>query len=239
VTGDGVEGAESDEARPALASLPQRPEEWWSDGGMTVERLRLFTDAVFAIAVTLLAFNIKLPGLSDDEIATNLPRLLLGLWPQFLSYAITFSVLGLYWRAYHRVFHHIRRYDNGLFVLNLLYLFWIAFLPFPTSIVGQYGDRASAAIFYAVCMAIASLILYALWLYASRVGRLIDADLDSHLMGALARRGLVVPAVFLGSTLVALVSPYLAELCWLLIIPAQMMVRRRTRRSAGETRARE
>jgi uncharacterized membrane protein len=239
VSGDGVGEPASNEAHPGPASHPQRPEEWWSDGGITVERLRMFTDAVFAIAITLLAFNIKLPDLPDAEIEANLPRLLLGLWPQFLSYAITFSVLGIYWRAYHRVFQHIRRYDGRLFWLNLLYLFWIAFLPFPTSIVGQYGERASAAIFYAVSMAIASLILYGLWLYASRGGRLIEADLDPRLSDALAHRGLVFPAVFLGSTLVALVNPYLAELCWLLIIPGQMLVRRRARRSMGETRARE
>ena len=111
-----------------------------------LERIVFFSDAVIAIAITLLAIEIRLPPLEDGA---RLVPALWALWPSYLSFAISFLVIGTYWIAHHNMFEHIDRYTPTLIWLNLFFLLCVAFTPFPTAIVGEYGMLAGAQIFYA------------------------------------------------------------------------------------------
>jgi uncharacterized membrane protein len=84
--------------------------------------------------------------------------------------------------AHHRKFRLIRRYDRGLLTLNLLFLMVIAFVSFPTSVISVSGNR-TATVFYALTMALAGLMLAAVWWYASRHNRLTDPKLDAPQAG--------------------------------------------------------
>ncbi len=121
-----------------------------------------FSDAVFAIAITLLALDIRLPveaaALNDSELLQSL----LALGPKYLSYCISFLVIGSFWISHHSKFRIITRYDSRLLFLNLLLLMVIAFIPFPTAILSEHGNR-TATIFYALTMVAVGLLSTLMW----------------------------------------------------------------------------
>lgn len=181
-----------------------------------LERLVFFSDAVFAIAITLLALEIQLPSLEEHLTDDQLLEALLTIWPKYLSYAISFLVIGTFWLGHHRKFRFISRYDANLLVLNILLLMAIAFIPFPTAVISEYGNQ-TATIFYALVMTITGLLNAAVWVYASRHNRLIEPTFTPQRTRHETLRALIVPAVFLLSIGLAFISPDLAKYSWLLI----------------------
>ena len=150
-----------------------------------LERIVFFSDAVFAIAITLLALEIRLPDIVGSGNAELLKELL-SIWPKYLSFIVSFLVIGNFWLIHHRQFRYIERYDTRLIFINLFVLMAIAFIPFPTVIISENGNR-TATIFYALTMCVVGLLLTLLWLYASSRHRLVSPDLDS----AIVRRGIL------------------------------------------------
>jgi uncharacterized membrane protein len=181
-----------------------------------LERIVFFSDAVFAIAITLLALNLKLPG-NNNLTTTPLSHSLLAIIPEFESYVFSFLVVGFYWMSHHYYFRYINRYDYLFVCLNIGFLMCIAFLPFSTSILHSYDEQRLAVIFYAGSMALVGLMKAILWCYASNRRRLILQSLPPSLVLSLTRRTLVPPLIFLISMAVAYFNPFFAELSWILI----------------------
>jgi uncharacterized membrane protein len=127
-----------------------------------LNRLIYFSDGVFAIAVTLSAFQIRVPVGEED-----LARKILDLLPEIGVYAFSFFVIAAMWRTHHRMFQFIKRGDGRLITLNLAGLLVIAFMPFPVALVGNYGDQRAAVVTYAVAMTFAAGALAAIWLHAT------------------------------------------------------------------------
>jgi uncharacterized membrane protein len=182
-----------------------------------LERLIFFSDAVFAIAITLLALEIRLP--ETDELLNNsqLSVQLAGMWQEYLAYIISFLVIGTFWMAHHRRYRYIKRYDNKLMFLNLLMLMVIAFIPFPSSVISKYPDR-SATIFYALTMAIVGFLLAGIWWYASHNNRLVDPDLDVKQRQRQFIAPLLTSTVFLLSIGIAFLNADLSRLSWVLTL---------------------
>jgi uncharacterized membrane protein len=138
-------------------------------------RVEAFSDGVFAIAITLLVLTVAQPRSYRDlahELATQ--------WPSLAAYAVSFAVIGIMWINHHSVFMHLELVDRGLLYINLLLLMTIAFLPYPTGVLGQalakgQGTR-TAAVVYGVVMALNACAWGGLWLYASRHRRLLRTD---------------------------------------------------------------
>lgn len=186
----------------------------------------LFSDAVIAIAITLLALDIRLPGgeeaLSDAELLAGL----VGIWHKYLAYVISFLVIGTFWISHHRKFLLIKRYDNRLMALNLLLLLVIAFMPFPSSVISANGNR-TGTIFYALTMIAAGLVFCALWWYAAKDNRLVAADLSQEQRRREFATPVLTVAVFLLSIGIAFVNAGLAKVTWLLLIPVTIYANRR------------
>jgi len=149
-------------------------------------RLVAFSDAVFAISVTLLVLEIRPPA---DY--SNLLHGLLRLWPSYLAYAVTFLFIGQVWANHHVMFDHIRAADRVVLLLNTLLLMAVAFLPFSTSVLAgafrrSQGER-TAVVFYGIAFWITALTFNGVWHYASRNHLLSDA-LDSAGATAIGRR---------------------------------------------------
>jgi uncharacterized membrane protein len=182
-----------------------------------LERLVFFSDAVFAIAITLLALEIRLPG---NEIFTDAQLLsqLVGIWHKYLAYVISFLVIGTFWMAHHRKYAFIKRCDNRLMFINLVMLMVIAFIPFPTSILSLTPGR-TATIFYALTMLFAGLLLAAVWGYASWKNRLIAPGMDAKRRRFQFFGPLAISAIFLISIGVAFFQADVAKFFWLLILP--------------------
>ena len=193
----------------------------WETG---LDRLVFFSDAVFAIAITLLALEIRLPnpGPAGDE--SSLLHGLIEMWPKYLGYAISFLVIGGFWIGHHRKFRYIIRYDNRLMVINLFFLMTVAFVPFPTSVISEYGNRV-ATIFYAIVIAVAGLLSGTLFWYASFKRRLIDPAIDERSRKREMWIPLLIPAVFLGSIGISFIDPDIAKISWALVAVVTMIVR--------------
>jgi uncharacterized membrane protein len=188
-------------------------------------RLEAFSDGVFAIcasqqrfaiAITLLILEIKVP-----PPGTALGAELLGLWPSYLAYVVSFVVIGAIWINHHAMFKHIVRVDGTLLLLNVLHLMLIAFLPFPTAVLAEAfhsgTDEPIAAAFYGAILTVIGIFVNAMWRYAARGNRLLSPHLTATKIRKINRQFLVGPIVYAIATAIALVLPWLAVLIFILL----------------------
>jgi uncharacterized membrane protein len=181
-----------------------------------LDRIIFFSDAVFAIVMTLLILDISVPDIPQDAATAELPARVLDLWPQFFSYALSFLVIGTYWMAHHGTFRYFRTYDRMLMWLNLLFLSSISFVPFPTSLLGEYGEQQFAVVLYALSLALPRLLLAVVSWYATKRNLLIE-NLDPRISRYHLARSLGISAFFLLSIVVSYFSVSAAVLSWLLM----------------------
>jgi uncharacterized membrane protein len=200
------------------------------ENGRELDRIVFFSDAVFAIAITLLVLDIRVPDIPANLAAEELPDRLLGLWPKFFSYMLSFLVIISYWMSHHSIFRAIRGYDRRLMWLNSLFLMCIAFLPFPTALLSQYSDQQLVVVIYAGSLAITRLLLSAVWWYASSQPRLTSTDMDPSMIKAFRTRGLVIPLIFLLSIAISFLSVRAAIFSWVLLFIGDLVLLRILRR---------
>src|SRR5215469_2599468 len=170
-------------------------------------RLVAFSDAVFAITVTLLVLEIRPP---TDY--TNLLHGLAVLWPSYLAYALTFLFIGQVWANHHVMFDHIRAADRVILLLNTLVLMIVAFLPFTTSVLAGalrsgHGLR-TAVVLYGVAFDATALMFNAVWQYAGH-HRLLSETLDPAAATAVGRRFQLALAWLTTGVLLGLLWPVL------------------------------
>jgi uncharacterized membrane protein len=200
-------------------------ESWPPPRGL--ERIVFFSDGVFAIAITLLVIDLRLPDLPESVSSVTFNSALVALLPRVFAYLLSFGVIGLYWLAHWRRFHWIERSNGPLAMLNLLLLGCIAFIPFPTALIGSHGDRPIAVVIYAVSVSLPGIVGPASWLYATRAG-LARPDITPQIVRLGAVRGLAVSAVMLTSLLLLpFVVPWVVEDSWVLILVIQFVLVRR------------
>jgi uncharacterized membrane protein len=149
-------------------------------------RLEAFSDGVFAIAITLLVLDVTVhaPG------GHGLTQALLRAWPSYVGYAISFLTIGVIWVNHHACFRQIGRVDRVLLFLNLVFLLFVAFIPFPTRLLAEYvrTDGASAAaVVYGLTLTCTAICFNALWRYAARGGRLLRPDADMREVSGITR----------------------------------------------------
>jgi uncharacterized membrane protein len=164
-------------------------------------RIEAFSDAVFAIAITLLIIEIGVPHLEEEPPGTTLPQALVGLWPSFLAYVISFLQIGVIWANHHNRFRFIERSDHGLLFLNILFLMCVAFIPFPTALLAEYlegtaGERETAGVIYAGTLAVTAVFFT----------RLVDRGLEPSLLRAMTRRYLLGTVAYVLVFLLAFVN---------------------------------
>lgn len=185
------------------------------DNSLSTSRIEAFSDGVFAIAATLLMLQLELPHLPADPTDRDLWNALGQMAPSYFTFILSFAVIGRYWLAHHALFHRIKRADGGLATLNLLLLLTVVALPFPTEVLGDYGNLAAAAVFYAVSISLIGLTMWALWRHAVK-RKLLYPDVTKQDIKNSYYRSLAVPAVFLASVPVTvLVSVSAGEWTWL------------------------
>jgi uncharacterized membrane protein len=134
-------------------------------------RLEAFSDSVFAIAVTLLVLDLKVP---HDLSGPELRRALVAQWPSYAAFLVSFATIGIMWLHHHRLFTLIHRVDHTLLMLNGLLLLTVTVVPFPTALVSAYlgrpGQRISALV-YSGCFVVIAVAFNALWRYAASPAR--------------------------------------------------------------------
>jgi uncharacterized membrane protein len=154
-------------------------------------RLEAFSDGVFAIAVTLLILDIRLPLPDTLRPGETLWAATTHAWPSYLAFATSFATLLIVWVNHHNIFRLIRRTDHTLLLLNGLLLFTVTIIPFPTAVLADYlrapGAR-TAALLYAGSFLALALAFHALWRYAAHDGRLLAPAADPRLIRMIDRQ---------------------------------------------------
>jgi uncharacterized membrane protein len=195
---------------------------------LELDRVVNFSDAVFAIAATLLVLSIQFPrGLDAPSLDAKVWQEYRDVLPQVLAYGLSFVVIARYWLAHHRMFKIVRRIDARFVSMNLVLLGLIALLPFPTEVFGEYPLSRPAVVVYAAGIAATGLAATAVWWYATQGNRLIDTSTHRDWIVHTHLRGLSIPAVFLVSIPIAFVSVTAAELSWALLVPLRFVFARR------------
>jgi uncharacterized membrane protein len=162
---------------------------------LSFERILFFSDAVFAIVITLLVLELKAPHLAREGFTeSRLLGELVGLLPKFLGFVVSFFIVGMLWIEHHRIFRYIGDYDFGLIWRNLLFLLFVAFIPFPTALFSENSHSKSAFMLYAGSFALAALGKILVWRYAvSKRTQIIVPEASDQIVRSISRRSWAVP----------------------------------------------
>jgi len=190
------------------------------------DRIVNLSDGVFAIALTLLVLDIRVPHIPENIVGSELPGVLLALWPNYLGYFLSFVVISTFWIIHHSIFRPIKAYDRNLLYLNFLFLMFVAFVPFPTALLGEYGNHQLPVVVYAATLAVGRLLLTAIQWYSARHDRLLDEAQDPATVRFLLIRGLTIPAIFLLSIVISFFSVQAATWSWVILIVVDAVVLR-------------
>jgi uncharacterized membrane protein len=197
----------------------------YSRDSVEFARALAFSDGLFAIAMTLLIVAIAVPTLSDTNSVHELADALNDLTANFVSFFISFAVIGRYWLAHHQFVSQLERMDQRVIGLNLVYLAFIAFLPFPTALLGTYFENPLSVVIYALNVAAVSGMEVVLFRHAYRAG-LLRRDLPPDVYSWGVLMSLSPVAFFILSVPVAFISTTIAVLCWFLGLPFQFIANR-------------
>jgi uncharacterized membrane protein len=196
-----------------------------------LERMILFSDAVFAIAITLLVIEIKIPELHNEPVTDAALWHKLGeLVPKFLGFIVSFLLIGLYWTIHHRMFGFVTNYTRKLLGLNLLFLLFIALMPFSTGFYSEYAGpelfRKQLKVpmtFYVLNFSLAGLVNYLMWRYITNpANKVADPPIDPVVAKLARTRALVVPLIFLLMLPVAYLTNVMIAVYVPLLIPLIM-----------------
>ena len=188
-----------------------------------LERIAFFSDAVIAIAITLLALEVRLPD--QVSAASELTAWLVTLIPRFVSFFISFFVIGMFWMSHHRMFEYLRTYDRVLIWINLIFLFLVAFTPFPTSVLGRFPAQFLSVVLYSSVVICLSLVRLWLWWYVYYRAHLVRPDADPRAGRFEMTRSLWAGGIFGISILIAFWSPAWAMNFWFFLVPLYIFTR--------------
>jgi uncharacterized membrane protein len=199
-----------------------------------LERMILFSDAVFAIAITLLIIELKAPELPPAgklNSANILNALLHHSAIELLGFILSFAVIGQFWISHHKLFGFVNDFDNGLLWLNLHTLFWIVLAPFSSALNSKYAGVDGIWMWYSLNMFMISFSLFILWNYIGNPKRKLSAIAQQQkLFLSMRMRSLVVALIFLLSALLCMpgwiFTSWMARFSFILIFPAMRIINR-------------
>lgn len=178
-----------------------------------LERLILFSDAVFAIAITLLIIEIKIPEVPWEKATDHLLlEKLVELIPKFIGFLISFLLIGQYWRVHHRLFGFVTNFNDRLIWLNIFFLLAIVLMPFSTGFYSEYtGAKViTPVIFYTCNIAGLGLVNLIMWCYVGNPKHKLAENLTPLMAKYSSYRSALVPVIFIICCLVYTKSPYIA-----------------------------
>jgi len=180
-------------------------------------RVEAFSDGVFAIAMTLLVLDLKIPKASHAPGPGSLMPALSRQWPMFAAYLTSFATILVMWVNHHKLFTRIRRTDGAFLFVNGLLLLFVTFVPFPTALVAEHvrspQARTAAAIYAGTFVALA-VAFNLLWRHASGGMRLLDPRTTREDVEEINRNYAFGPALYLAAFLLAFLSvPASLALC--------------------------
>lgn len=172
---------------------------------MTLSRFGSFSDGVFAIAITLLALDIKVPELEQATPASAIVEMV-QVWPYFLSYVTSFLVIGVIWLNHHTLFHFLKSIDRTTLTINLLLLMCVAFIPYSTKLISEYGQLQPVVMFYGLSLALTGVVYNWLWFYVVRKYLRSHPKINSQFIRQASIWSIGYPLLYLMATILSLVT---------------------------------
>lgn len=177
-------------------------------------RIEAFSDGVFAVAITLLVFGLKVPPLSPETFSVGgLALALFKEWPSYLIFITSFATILIMWLSHHGIFKLVHRSDSPFLFANGFLLLLVTLVPFPTSLVAQYLTTPAAAVTCAVYSGVFVVINVAynlLWWSAAHRHRLLNPGVSPAQVKSLTRKILIGFPLYLLATLLAFWNPYVS-----------------------------
>jgi uncharacterized membrane protein len=174
-------------------------------------RVEAFSDGIFAIIITLLVLEIKVPHIHEYDSADELTKSLLNLLPKFVGWIISFFTVAVIWVNHHKIFKQIKHLNVGIFWWNALLLLWTSFIPFPTAVLGDYPNNHTSIILYGLVMSLMALSFTLMRVYAIRKGDILEDNVNM----ATFKKGTVYslvfgPVMYLSGIALGFINPYLS-----------------------------
>jgi uncharacterized membrane protein len=208
----------------------------FDERGRGLDRTIGFSDGVFAIAITLLVLNFRIPQVGSHGVDAHLLDALGHETSIFVGFVLSFWVISRFWVAHHRLSILLRRVDSTFIALNLVFLAAIVIIPYPTEILGRYGSSKTAVVFYAATLTISGTLSGAVWWYAMR-RRLVDERMTAQERREAVLRSLTTPLVFATSVPIAFINTEAAKYWWILLVGQRWVSRRFSRTDEPSARA--
>ena len=186
----------------------------------SMQRVEAFSDGVFAIAITLLVIEIKVPSHSD-LLNESLAQHLLHYWPKYAAYVFSFFTIGIFWANHHHWLKLFRKNNHAFNLLNVFFLMCVSFLPFPTAVLGDYitdpGQKQTAVTFYTIGIFLPAVGWLISWLYASHNKRLLDERLSPKYVRYLTRLYVISNCLYFSAIIISLFNPNAAIVVTILL----------------------
>jgi uncharacterized membrane protein len=192
-------------------SNSQETKQW-----VSADRQKTLADGVFAIVMTLLVLELAIPEIHGDT-NQELTQALGSMWPKFLAYTFSFLILGVFWLIHHFLFDNIKYYDSRLAWLNILFLLFVALVPFTTSLLGEYFMEKTPTVLYGVQMLVMFFMGYSIWSYVTSKN-LTGSDIDSGLVKGGKAMGYVYFIILIAAIILAFFKPIIAIIIYGLIV---------------------
>lgn len=175
--------------------------------GMSKHRIDALTDGIFAVAMTLLVIELKIPEALHVKTNPELIEALVHLIPKFIGWVISFLVLSLFWWGHHRAFASVRHVDGKLIALNIGFLGFVSFMPFASALTGEYQRTLASQVIYAGTMFSVSIFAQLIWRYIHRHPELCSVPMSTGEFAGARARTFMLMAICVLSVAIAIVIP--------------------------------
>src|SRR2546427_10695487 len=175
--------------------------------GQSVERLAALSDGIFAVAMTLLVLDLRVPVGEAVHGEHELWRALAGLSPRLVMYLMSFLTLGIFWVGQQTQLNHLERSDRNLSWIHLSFLFAVTLTPFSTSLLAEFTARRTALLLYWGNILVLGSVLYVSWGYATKTG-LVKGDVPADVPAAICRRILIGQSLYALGALLCLFNTH-------------------------------
>ncbi len=174
---------------------------------MKPARIEALSDGIFAIVMTLLVLELRVPA---AEVSTDLAHSLALLWPKFISFIISFLILGIYWGGHHIQFGFVKRANFNFMWINIIFLLFVSLIPFSTALIGEHPYEQIALVIYGINLIICALILYASWRYARKNALIESREISEELRRNARHKMLLPPTLYFIAILLSFIDTRLS-----------------------------
>lgn len=170
---------------------------------ISTNRIEAFSDGVFAIVITLLVLDLRVPRIEHKQDFHALAQAVGSLTPKFLSFILSFVFAAIFWVTHHQFFHQLRHSTRGLMWFNNLFLLFITFLPFPTALLGEYPANKFAVMFFGLEMIFSIGAILLMRYYATYRAKLLKPEADETQIRKALIAGTIAVIVYIAAVVLS------------------------------------